>query len=503
MTEVKDVAGELKPDSLGKAAEATDAVGKSAVGDIPVVGSGAKLVGKEFGLINSIKECSKGGAGSPDVADVAMSSASFLADAGSTAADWSSQIQSAAEDPLGWLISNGLNMLIDAVHPIKEVLESVSGDSASINDAAEKFSKIGDGFEELSQNLKDVGDERLAAWDGNAADAARKELAGFADGVAANSAKCAELSKCLSGSGMIMDIIEELIKSLLSALVEWLIMLWLPALAASFFTLGASDAAAATATGVKLVEEGEKAASEASKLVRVLGKLKTFFGKLVEKSGAKIEKEAAGVAEKAGTKAGEKAAENAGRRGLSKASQEAGERAGARALEGEAKKAGEDAATNAAKHGASKQAVETARNEARNAAYREARGNAQKAATVSPGQMLKHRLGEATKDSLTKSVTGADRDQLSGEKPGGTSGVAGKVLDYAQKAKSEVAANSTIAEHGQSDTQTSSELSVDNSSSSGTSQAFAQTPQQQTYPHHVTDWSDEEEYPHQSVFDDV
>lgn len=502
MTEVKDVAGELKPDSLGKAAEATDAVGKSAVGDIPVVGSGAKLVGKEFGVINSIKECAKGGAGSPDVADVAMSSASFLADAGSTAADWSSQIQSAAEDPLGWLISNGLNFLIDAIHPIKEALETVSGDSASINGAADKFSKIGDGFEELSENLKDVGDERLANWRGKAADAARKELAGFADGVAANSAKCAELSKCLTGSGMVMDMIEELIKSLLSALVEWLLMLWLPALAASVFTLGGSDAAAATATGVKLVEEGEKVASEGSKLMRILGKLMKFFGKLMEKSGSKIEKEAAGVAEKAASKAGKKAAENAAEDGLTKASKEAGERAGARALEGEAKKAGEDAATNAAKHGASRQAVNAAGRQAHSAAVREARSNAEKAATVSPGRMLKHRLGEATKDSLTKSVTGADRGQLSGEKPGGASGVVGKTLDYAQKMKHGVEANSTIAEHGQSDTQTSSELNVDDPSS-GTSPAFAQTPQQQTYPHHVTDWSEEEEYPHQSVFDDV
>ncbi|WP_255375810.1 hypothetical protein [Saccharomonospora sp. CUA-673] len=71
---------------------------------------------------------------------------------------------------------------------------------------------------------------------------------------------------------MVMQVIEEVIKAILSELVSWMITLWLPALAASVISFGGSVAAAMTASIAK-------AASAMTKVTKHLGK----FGQLIDK----------------------------------------------------------------------------------------------------------------------------------------------------------------------------------------------------------------------------
>ena len=70
---------------------------------------------------------------------------------------------------------------------------------------------------------------------------------------------------------MVMQVIEEVIKAIITELVSWLITIWLPALAASVISFGSSVAAAMTASIAK-------AASVLQKVTRYLGK----FGKLLD-----------------------------------------------------------------------------------------------------------------------------------------------------------------------------------------------------------------------------
>lgn len=185
-----------------------------------------------------------------------------------------------ATDPLGWLIGQGLNFLITVVQPLQDLIHFVSGDGPALLNAAGNFQKIGQGLEQYSQKFLQNAEEALKTWIGEAKEAAAGRLEQFAAGIQGTAAQAGDVAQMLQISSMIMIVIEDFIKALLTELVQWLILIWIPALAAAAPTFGGSIAAAWSGTAIKGAHTGAKATKQVSKLQKLLNLLKDLLAKL-------------------------------------------------------------------------------------------------------------------------------------------------------------------------------------------------------------------------------
>ncbi|WP_290059569.1 hypothetical protein [Amycolatopsis solani] len=176
-----------------------------------------------------------------------------------------------AMDPIGWLVSHGLNMLLELVQPLQDALHQVTGDGPAIGHASENFVTIAQGFVALADDFEKTGDTALAEWVDEAGNAAKEALGDFSSGIRGVGAAAGSVAEVLQMWSMVMVVIEEVIKGIITELVSWLITLWLPALAASVISFGGTVAAAMTASIAK-------AATVLKKVTGYLGK----FGKLLD-----------------------------------------------------------------------------------------------------------------------------------------------------------------------------------------------------------------------------
>lgn len=185
-----------------------------------------------------------------------------------------------ATDPLGWLIGQGLSFVITVVQPLQDLIHWVSGDGPALLNAASNFNKIGQGLAKYGDDFTKNIDEALKNWKGDAKEAARKRLDRFATGIGGTAGQAGDIASLLQISSMVMTVIEEFIKALLTEFVEWLVLIWIPALAAAAPTFGGSIATAWTGTFAKGAQTGVKATRQVSKLQKVLNMLKQLLDKL-------------------------------------------------------------------------------------------------------------------------------------------------------------------------------------------------------------------------------
>jgi hypothetical protein len=253
---------------------------ENAVKATPFAGS-AVTVGKDVGSVYQAVT-----APHPDGVDIALGVATIASDTTSFIQSGASTITDIATDPLGWLVGQGLNFLISAVQPIQDAIHFVSGDGPALATAAGNFGAIATGLDELAKNFAAVADTSLAAWKGDAGDAARRSLGEFAHGIAGVSAKSGDMARMLQLSSMLMSFVEDLIKAILTELVTWLIMIWIPALAAAVPTCGASVATAGTASEVKLGTTTAKTTQKVSKVRELLQKILDWLRKMKAKLAA-------------------------------------------------------------------------------------------------------------------------------------------------------------------------------------------------------------------------
>lgn len=312
----------------------------NAVKATPFVGN-AVTVGKD--VVSVVKAAA---APHPDGVDIALGLGTIATDTTSFIQSSASTITDIATDPLGWLVGQGLNFLISAVQPIQDAIHFVSGDGPALGIAADNFNAIATGLDQLAKNFAEVADTSLAGWQGDAGDAARRSLGEFAHGIGGVSAKSGDLAQMLQLSSMLMSFVEDLIKAILTELVTWLIMIWVPALAAAVPTCGASVATAGTASEVKLGTTTAQTTQKVSKVRELLQKILDWLQKMKAKLAAtKLGKVFADG--KTAKKLGEIAERDAGMSLVGKlkgAEGMIGKRAGKNALAEMAKKGGEAAA---------------------------------------------------------------------------------------------------------------------------------------------------------------
>lgn len=175
-----------------------------------------------------------------------------------------------AANPVNLLAGAGLDFLLSVVRPLQDALEFVTGDADALRGAAQKFVAIGERVRGMSQSFVDVADGSLSGWRGEASQAGRQTLARFADGIEGVSAHTKAISTILDRSAGVMDSVEEVIKSIITDVVTYLIQTWIPALASAAATFGASIARAWAATVAKLAEKFPQVVRYVRKLASVL-----------------------------------------------------------------------------------------------------------------------------------------------------------------------------------------------------------------------------------------
>ncbi|UQS22358.1 WXG100 family type VII secretion target [Amycolatopsis thermalba] len=208
-----------------------------------------------------------------DGTEAFSTASSFVNEAASTIGD-------IVSDPLGWLISNGVGFLVSWIKPLEDALELVTGDPDALEDGAKAFNQLGEQIEALKQETEELLASGLANWQGDGAEAAAKRLSEFRDGLSGTAGATTELATLLAVSSAVMSIAKDLVLSIISDFVEWLIVTWLAALAATVVTLGGSEAAAAAATGVRAATETSKVSRWMQKLTTVIDKIKSLIDKI-------------------------------------------------------------------------------------------------------------------------------------------------------------------------------------------------------------------------------
>lgn len=175
-----------------------------------------------------------------------------------------------AQDPTGWLTSAGLGFLLSLVSPLEDAIRMVSGDGDSLRQSSGQFGDTHEALASMSRDVVRLADHALAGWEGDAAMAAKRMLAGLADELDAAAGKSDALGHVLQMSAVVMEVVEDVVRSILTEFVDWLLMTWLPALASAAFTFGGSTASAGAVTAVKALTTVSDTARQVNDVQRVL-----------------------------------------------------------------------------------------------------------------------------------------------------------------------------------------------------------------------------------------
>lgn len=183
-------------------------------------------------------------------------------------------------DPLNFLITKGLGWLLNVVAPLKQAVDLVTGDPTATSKAATKFNDIAKQTDDLAKTFDDQLNKGLRSWRSAGADAAAKKLTGFHDGIAGTAGTAGHIASILQGSSMFMQAAEDIIKGVLSDLIEWLVVTWIAAQLAAIPTCGASEALAAEGTVVEAGIATTKATGEVNRIRGIIQKIMDVLRKI-------------------------------------------------------------------------------------------------------------------------------------------------------------------------------------------------------------------------------
>ncbi|WP_137813737.1 hypothetical protein [Gandjariella thermophila] len=186
----------------------------------------------------------------------------------------------AIADPLNFLISKGLGWLLNVVAPLKQAVDLVTGDPDATSKAATTFNDIAKQTEQLARTYDDHLRTGLRSWNGRAADAAAVKLAHFHDGIAGTASTAGHVAALLQGSSLLMKAAEDIIKGILSDLIEWLVVTWVAAQLAAPVTAGGSEAVAAGASAAEAAAATTKATAEVNKVRQLLSRIMEVLQKV-------------------------------------------------------------------------------------------------------------------------------------------------------------------------------------------------------------------------------
>jgi hypothetical protein len=193
-----------------------------------------------------------------------------------------------AADPLNALLSAGLTFLIDVVQPLEDLLGLVTGNPERMEGEIAKWERVGNALEPLAKEILDATREGLVGWQGEAAEAAKKRMEEFAGGVAGMQGDVQQLVFILNTAKLLMDVAQAFVIGLIATFVEWLIITWVPAIAAAVPTMGASTAAAGAATTAQGAMVTTRGVTFVERVAQILNRLRQVLYKMHPRAMARV-----------------------------------------------------------------------------------------------------------------------------------------------------------------------------------------------------------------------
>jgi hypothetical protein len=243
----------------------------------PVVGTGYKT-GKSIG--EHARELFE----ADDFGDLAAASGKLVGDGAAFVGNAALDATFYIFDPVNWLVSHGLDMLLELVQPLQDALHQVTGDGPAIGHASENFVAMAQGFVALADDFEKTGDTALKDWLDEAGDAARAALGDFSAGIRGVGSSAGSVADVLRMWSTVMVVIEDVIKAIISEFASWAICVWATAFATSVMSFGAS-------VGTAMTLSVQKAATALRKVTKHLG----VFGRLLDKFMALLKKLSRGI----------------------------------------------------------------------------------------------------------------------------------------------------------------------------------------------------------------
>ncbi|QSB05156.1 hypothetical protein [Natronoglycomyces albus] len=186
------------------------------------------------------------------------------------------QASSLASDPLGTLISWGLDFLVGLIQPLEDALEWVSGSPGDMRDAATIWGRVCEADVKLSEGLAETLTP-LAEWTTSDGTCAKQRIDDLAAALFRLAKAANGLENVLSWAQALAEIIKEAIKWLISELLRFLIIVIFPKVAAAMVTFGAT---LASAVGLAVAESARvtmRATSFINRVKQAFAVLKDAF----------------------------------------------------------------------------------------------------------------------------------------------------------------------------------------------------------------------------------
>ncbi|GAB4006492.1 hypothetical protein GCM10029992_57340 [Glycomyces albus] len=143
-------------------------------------------------------------------------------------------------NPLGLLVGAGLDMVLALVEPLKKMITWLSGDPDEMTNLQGRWRQFGEVLANLSEEVNTAWETALATSQSPTTDAARDKVSGMAAAINGCAAEINQIESHLGMAQMLSKTIYEVVKAILSALVEQLIIYGLTALALAYPTAGQS-----------------------------------------------------------------------------------------------------------------------------------------------------------------------------------------------------------------------------------------------------------------------
>ena len=196
----------------------------------------------------------------------------------------------AVRDPIYWLSSVGLTMVLEIVEPFNDLLELISGDPGEMEHQQQVWGQVSSALKALSGETGQAVSGGIPGWSGQDADAAGDQLQALEASVLAASQEAQGVQTMLGWCKTLAETIYAVVKSILAELVSWLITRGLMALAASSFTFGASMASfviSASLKGFQMFERAMAKMQQGQRIFRMIANsMMKFLGKNSFRSAA-------------------------------------------------------------------------------------------------------------------------------------------------------------------------------------------------------------------------
>jgi hypothetical protein len=186
----------------------------------------------------------------------------------------------AYKNPLGMLINVGLDFVLNLFEPANKLLTWLSGDPGKMGELQGWWREIKGTLIVLREEVDAAWESALATSQSPTTDAAKDKTSGMAAAIAGVAAAIAQIESHIGTAQMLSKAIYELVKALLSALVEQVIIYGLTALALAWTSAGSSIAT------FLMWATRQTAVDTATMLLRV--QLANFTGKQLAHIGTEV-----------------------------------------------------------------------------------------------------------------------------------------------------------------------------------------------------------------------